>query len=356
MNLIDWLVLKRLGSRVLVMVLLIFGIIVLAESLNTARVRFLMDVGGAPLAGSAMLAAAARWTVRTISVTVLVGTIIGILDLKARQEFNVIKASGRSIWSAMRAPVAATFVLGLVVALYVDSEVTRLDRSLNPTEAGDRGAVTPDGALWLEQDSEQGRYVLRAARVLPGGTALDDATFFLIGDFEFERIQASEVRLGIGAWHIVSGVGFSLNRAREVVTDYRVPTYSSGSEIELRLASTQDLTVFDLAGLFASGIQDPSLQAVVATRLLRLLTLPALLVGSVVLAFAFTSGYRRTNKYGAAVLYGIVLGFVVFFITELADRAGSAGALDPTFAAVGPAFVALVVGVTVLLYREDGRA
>jgi lipopolysaccharide export system permease protein len=43
-------------------------------------------------------------------------------------------------------------------------------------------------------------------------------------------------------------------------------------------------------------------------------------------------------------------------ITEMADRAGSTGVLDPTFAAVGPAFVAIVIGVTVLLYKEDGRA
>jgi lipopolysaccharide export system permease protein len=49
-------------------------------------------------------------------------------------------------------------------------------------------------------------------------------------------------------------------------------------------------------------------------------------------------------------------GFVVFVITEMADRAGSAGALDPTIAACGPALVAIVIGLTVLLYREDGWA
>jgi lipopolysaccharide export system permease protein len=56
------------------------------------------------------------------------------------------------------------------------------------------------------------------------------------------------------------------------------------------------------------------------------------------------------------VVYAILIGFVVFVITEMADRAGSAGSLDPTFAACGPAFVAIVIGLTVLLYREDGWA
>ena len=117
-----------------------------------------------------------------------------------------------------------------------------------------------------------------------------------------------------------------------------------------------DLTFFELAAALGGQLRDPLLYNAVATRFLRLVALPLMLVGSLLIAFAFTAGYRRTNKYGAAVLYGIVLGFVVFLVTEMADRAGSAGVLDPTFAAVGPAFVAVLIGLTVLLYREDGRA
>ena len=77
--------------------------------------------------------------------------------------------------------------------------------------------------------------------------------------------------------------------------------------------------------------------------------------GRVRMGLAFTAGYRRTNRYGGTVLYGVVLSFVVYVVTELATRRGFAGVLDATFAAAGPAFVAIVIGVTVLLYKEDGR-
>ena len=90
-------------------------------------------------------------------------------------------------------------------------------------------------------------------------------------------------------------------------------------------------------------------------RLSRLFALPLSLAASLLIAFAFTTGYRRTNKYGVTVLYGIVLGFVVYVVTEMAAIAGSAGVLQPAFAAFAPAFVALVIGTTVLLYKEDGR-
>ncbi len=104
-----------------------------------------------------------------------------------------------------------------------------------------------------------------------------------------------------------------------------------------------------------AGVNDSAIRNAAAMRLVKLLALPLVLTGSLFIAFAFTAGYRRASNYGPAVLYGIVLGFVVFVITEMADRAGSTGVLDPTFAAVGPAFVAIVIGVTVLLHKEDGR-
>ena len=88
---------------------------------------------------------------------------------------------------------------------------------------------------------------------------------------------------------------------------------------------------------------------------MKLLGLPASLCGSLVIAFAFTAGYRRTNKYGGTVLYGIVLGFVVYVVTEMAGRAGEAGVIQPVIAVLGPAVVAIVAGATVLLNREDGR-
>src|SRR5690606_715321 len=139
------------------------------------------------------------------------------------------------------------------------------------------------------------------------------------------------------------------------IPDYRLPTTSSAAEIRLSLASTEDMTFFDLAQLLETGVSDPSVRSAATMRLIKLLTLPLVLTGSLFIAFAFTAGYRRNSSLGPAVLYGIVLGFVVFVITEMADRAGSTGVLDPTFAAVGPALVAIVIGVTVLLHKEDGR-
>ena len=125
--------------------------------------------------------------------------------------------------------------------------------------------------------------------------------------------------------------------------------------MRIRLVSTRDLTFVEMVNILVQNVADPLLRASIITSFLGLFALPALLVGSVLIGFAFTAGYQRTNKRGATVLYGVVLGFVVYVVTELATRSGTAGVLDPAFAALGPAFAAICIGLTVLLYKEDGR-
>src|SRR5690606_818036 len=180
-------------------------------------------------------------------------------------------------------------------------------------------------------------------------------TLFHLGTSDVPRVEASEARLENGRWIFTDAIARTPDGPARRIADYSVPTRSSASEISLKLASTEDMTFFELGTLLQRGVADPSIRSAATMRLIKLMALPLILTGSLFIAFAFTAGYRRSSNFGPAVLYGIVLGFVVFVITEMADRAGSTGVLDPTFAAVGPAMVAIVIGVTVLLHKEDGR-
>lgn len=355
MTRIDWIVLKRIGSRVLLVVSVIFGLITLVESLDTWRFSYLSSVGGPQLAILAIVTAAARWTIRTLSVTVLIGAIVGLLDLQARRELTVIKASGMSVWRVLRAPIITFAIASFLIALFLDGMNTEINRTLNPSHPGS-GALTESGELWLEQTGGDERYVLMAKHAQPGGTVLDEVTVFFVNLNNGTRITAPKAELTAGAWRFEHGMRFYADASPQPLAEFSLPTTTTAADMALRLASTEDLTFFELARALSTELTEPTLRAAVATRFMRLLTLPLTLVGSLFIAFAFTAGYRRTNKYGAAVLYGIVLGFVVFVIIEMADRAGSSGALDPLFAAAGPAFVAIVIGLTVLLHKEDGRA
>ncbi|WDR03582.1 hypothetical protein PSQ19_05715 [Devosia algicola] len=86
MNTIDWLVLRRLGGRIGITLLVIYGIIALVESLDTWRFQYVTEKFGTLVAILMVMASAVRWTIKTLPVTVLMGAILGIMDLKSHRE------------------------------------------------------------------------------------------------------------------------------------------------------------------------------------------------------------------------------------------------------------------------------
>lgn len=356
MTRIDWLVLKRIGSRVLVTVFVFYGIIALVESLDTWRFNYLSERNGVHVAVLAIVFNAIKWTIKTLPVAVLMGAILGLIDLKAKRELTVIKASGISIWRVVRAPAIGLILVSLLISLGAETLSTQVNRQINPTPPGAAALLVPRGEIWLEQRSQGAHYVMMATNMQPGGGELGNVTVFRLDGHTDIRVEAERALLQNGQWVLENARILSADSPPRIEESYSLPTNSTAAELELKLSSTEDMTFFELAALLQAGVSDVMVRAAATMRLIKLLALPLVLTGSLLIAFAFTAGYRRSDKYGPAVLYGIVLGFVVFVITEMADRAGSTGVLDPTFAAIGPAFVAIVIGVTVLLYKEDGRA
>ena len=353
MTRIDWVILRRLGSRIALTIVVLFGLIALAESLNTWKFQHLSSIGGPMLGLLGIVIEASRWALGTLPVTLLIGAIIGILDLQARRELTVIKATGLSIWRILRAPVIAVIIFSLIASLAVDTVIVSISRALAVSMPQ---VSSSDSTLWLEQQGDGQNYVLVASHPHPGGAILEDVSIFLDRDGEGGRLQAKQMELRDGEWFIPEAIHFLADTPPKRVLNVTLPTTTTTGDMGVKLASPVELTIFELAEAMSKRLTDPELRNGVEMRFLRLLSLPLVLVGSLLIAFAFTAGYRRTNKYGVAVLYGIVLGFVVYVITEMAAMAGGAGVLEPAFAAIAPAFVAIVIGMTVLLFREDGRA
>ena len=343
----DRVVLARFAARVGVTVLVFFGLMILVESLNTARFSAMQSAGGLPLAVLAMVVPAARWSIGTLPITVLIGTIAAVLDLQVRHELTILKVSGFSIWRVLRWPVLALFVVSAALSLFGETWAINMDRGF--PESGRK--VT--GPLWIEQGGED-PYVLYATRISATAPQLRGVTVFFTQAPTRERIVADSASYRRGAWTLNNGITYTAEAPPAAFVSTEIATRMTPGDLQLQLSLARDLTLTELLSAAATDVSDPSLRAISLTSLYRTFSLPFLVVGSVFLAFALAGSYRRRGDYANALLVGVILGFVLFVISELAIRAGNAQVIPPIAATAGPALLSLLTGATALLFREDG--
>ncbi|MCG6858095.1 MAG: LptF/LptG family permease, partial [Salaquimonas sp.] len=85
-----------------------------------------------------------------------------------------------------------------------------------------------------------------------------------------------------------------------------------------------------------------------------LLALPLFLLAMVLIAATVTLRFVRFGQVGRLIVGGVLSGFLLYTVTNFVTSLGSNGIVPPLIAAWSPAIVAILFGITILLYQEDG--
>ncbi|WP_164730686.1 LptF/LptG family permease [Pelagibacterium montanilacus] len=358
MSKVGRLVSLRIASRIGLVVAIFFGIILLVEFLDVGRFEQTAEIAGGWTATAVAFLSALRWSLLGLPVTVLLGALIGLIDLQRHRELVIVAASGHSIWSIIRWPLILVVLFGAMMATVVDSVAIRAYQQLDVAQIGwGRAYGLQNQEQWFSQSGPDGRYALHARSVRDGGAELRRVSIFRLtapGETG-TRIYAERATLDDGFWRLEDGTVLDVDSSPRPFETLELATGSTLAELSLQLGTAEDMSWFGLFQALDEGIEDPFARSAAQTRFHKLNAMPIVLAGALLIAFAFTAGYRRAGHYGWIVLNGIVLGLVVFMVIEMADRAGSAGVVDPVVASWGPAIAAVVIGLTVILRREDGR-
>jgi lipopolysaccharide export system permease protein len=211
------------------------------------------------------------------------------------------------------------------------------------------------GPTWIEQRGADGAYVLKAEHLTADPAAVYDVTIFFTGADDRDRITAPQANLSYGEWIFPVATRYRLDAAPQELHDFKLATQTTFADLRLRTTGASDLTLAEMIAAATSSVSMSDYRAVSLTSLYRTLARPVMILGSVLIGFATASGYRRNVQYGSTVLFGIVLGFALFTINEMAVRAGNADVLPPLWAMAAPAVVSLLAGLTALLYSQDGN-
>ena len=149
----------------------------------------------------------------------------------------------------------------------------------------------------------------------------------------------------------------------QIIQPNKPPQHAAGMTVPAKLtfqqllesfASARTLSFWELpefiSVLEASGLPSRAHRLKFQT----LLATPLLFVGIILIASTFALRLPRFGGLPIAIGAGAMAGFLLYFLSSLAAALGLNSSIPLALAAWGPAVITAILGITLLLYVEDG--
>lgn len=292
---------------------------------------------------------------------VLLGGVFAFVRLSRSQELLAIRAAGISAWNLLAPPLVVAMSLGVVTVMaftplsssmlveftaleakYIHGQASQLDVSRN--------------GLWLRQGDANAQSVVHALRATDQGVHLDDVVIFLFGanDKFLGRIEARSGQLVRGAWRLRDAWVSGLDGHPSHYDDYSLPTTLTPARIQESFAPPDTLSFWALPGFIRTAQQAGFRATRYALYFDTLLALPAMFAAMVFMAASFSLRLARLGGMSRVIVQSALAGFGIYFFGNVTQALGISGILPIALAAAAPATAAILIGMTLVFYQEDG--
>lgn len=291
----------------------------------------------------------------------LFGSIAAFLGLSRKLELVILRASGMSVWQFLTPAIVVAACIGLFASLafnpaaaYLKEQSLIIDAKIFGRSFSSEGGPTSQG--WVRQKGDDGDSILRAHTSFDQGQRLGGVTVFSY-DKEgnlLERIDAKTGELHPGYWKLSEAmVSSSLTEPRYYDT-FLVSTHLTPQEVSENIAKPEAVPFWTLPNVINQAENSGLPAYKYRLRYQTLLARPLLLAAMVLIAATVSLKILRFGNVGKLILGGVIAGFVLYVVTEMAKDLGNTGLVNPILSAWLPAIVATLMGFTIILYQEDG--
>ncbi|MDQ0510162.1 LPS export ABC transporter permease LptG [Ancylobacter amanitiformis] len=351
------------GRRFLTSVLGIFigcaFLIMLIDFLELSRRVGERDVDSATLL-LLVLYRVPYFTEQLLPFAVLFGAIGTFLTLSRRLELVVARSAGVSAWQFIAPACILALLLGVFsttvynpLSAEFKERASRIEAEIFNRQTGLFASTT--GGYWIRQQSVDGEAIIQAAAQSDRGRQLSGVNVFLFGGDGklLERIEARTATLEEGAWRLSDVRVLTPEIGLQAYDTYMVATNLTPNQIQDRLQA-QTVSFWDLPAAIDAATRIGFGADRYRLQYQSLLARPMLLLAMVLIAASVSLRVFRFGGIGQTILGGVVAGFLLYVFTKLAEDLGEVGAVHPVMAAWFPAVVGALMGVLILLHREDG--
>ncbi|WP_224824602.1 LPS export ABC transporter permease LptG [Cognatishimia sp. MH4019] len=303
---------------------------------------------------------------RILPLITILATIALFLNLARTSELVVTRASGRSALRSLIAPLAMTFLLGMLALAalnpIVAATITQYEAKSERYSHGSESVLSlSEDGLWLRQGNAEGQTVIHALRANETATQLRGVSFFTFAPdgTPTQRLEANSATLTDGEWRLGGVKKWELSdpnpeRTAETHLTYALPTDLTVEQIRDGFAAPISIPIWELSAfiedLDTAGFSSRAHRVWLQTEL----AMPLLMVAMVLLGAGFTMRHTRLGKTGIMVLAAVLVGFGFYFVRNFAQVLGESGQLPVSLAAWAPPFAAVCLALGLLLHLEDG--
>ena len=342
----------------------IAAVIVLVSFVNLSReVAVRADVGVAQLFGLTLLQAPSI-VLLLLPFVFLFGGMAAYVGLNRRSELVAMRAAGVSAWRFILPSAIAAALIGVLVVLVLNPLAAASSASYESNRANLMENYLTDApkAVWLRQGDDRTQIVIHASQrdTAEGRVRLHDVSLFVYqknreGRPEFKRrIEADQAQLYPGYWKLTDVKEASAGESSVLSDSLSIRSSLDAESAMERFAAPESVAFWRLpdairlteqAGFSANGYR---------LRFQQLLATPVLFAAMLILAAAFSLRLARLGGLAGLAGAGVGLGFVVFFFNEFSGALADADIIPLFAAAWAPPVVALLSGLALLCYTEDG--
>jgi lipopolysaccharide export system permease protein len=300
---------------------------------------------------------------RSMPFMVMLSSMLTYSNLNRHAELIVLRSFGFSVWQFIAPAIVTAFIFGLLfltvinpVGTFAYSRYELLHRAaLNQNSPI---LFSQQGGIWLQQvdDKNLRRSIIHADSIVPKNNYLIKVLIFTMdenGNF-IRRIDADKAtyqssKLLLPIAHITTP---KLNKYVE--TNVEIDVTTSLDDITDNIIDLASISFLRLIPLIQS-VKEAGFPVIKhQMQLAKMISMPFFFMAMVVVGICFSLRMERSSKLLGIQFFGALVGFIIYFTSDIFYALGAAGTSSIWFAASVPIGICTLTSVYYLLHNEDG--
>ncbi len=283
------------------------------------------------------------------------------MRLNRNSELNVMRSSGISVWIFILPSIINCFFIASMYILFFNPLFSQMNVKFKSYESehfkGNTGLhiVSPTG-LWLREIDQNKEFVINAAHYSPLDNILQNVIVFEFDKDEkfIKRIDASKVLLSEKYWDLEKVSVVKINQTPEYFDKMRLKFNLSIKTIEQNFRSADTISFWKLPD-YIKNLERSGFSARKHIIYYHyLISFPFILIAMVMLGCSLSIRKSRVKNQVLNVLFGIIIGIVFHFLTDVFRTFGINGSLPIFFSIYTVPLISIFFLLGLFIQFEDG--